>query len=251
MDNDPTKLTEEFEQLKQENKALQKEIFHMQRLASAGTMLSLVAHEFNNLLTPMVNYSKQALQKNSFAEKALQCTTTNGQRAADICRAMLDFTSESQNISDPIRFEELLNQTLLIMGKTPEKDSIDLIRDWSGDLVIKKNRLIIQQVLLNILLNAKAAVMKNNGPRRITISVSTASIDLVVKIADNGMGITDDIIDQIFQPFFTTKGKLDANKKGRGLGLAVCTEMLHSVGGKIAVESPKGKGASFTFQLPF
>ena len=239
---------EKVKKLESENASLRQKLAEMQRLATAGTMSSLVAHEFNNLLTPMLNYARQARNKPGLVDKALCCTETNGKRAASICKAILDFTSEQRDETTPVPVHEILEQTLLMMGRDPAKDSIEITTDLDPDMQITKNKLAFQQVLLNLILNARAALKDISGTRLIEISCRPNGNEAVVTVRDNGIGISADIADRIFLPFFTTRGS--SENKGRGLGLAVCKEMLHASGGSISVESREGDGAVFRFNIP-
>jgi signal transduction histidine kinase len=100
------------------------------------------------------------------------------------------------------------------------------------------------------LLNARAAVLEKSPPRKIEISARKCDDGVLIGVCDNGGGIPPEIRQQIFEPFFTTRADRDGDAKGHGLGLAVCREIMGSLGGWIALESEPGRGTTFTLHLP-
>ena len=107
----------------------------------------------------------------------------------------------------------------------------------------------LQQVLLNLVLNARSAVLENSGPRQITISAGRRSRCVAVCVRDNGVGIRPEDIERIFEPFFTTRHSPD-EAKGHGLGLTFCRDVVAAMDGSISVESTPGEGTAFTVRLP-
>jgi len=105
-------------------------------------------------------------------------------------------------------------------------------------------------VLLNLLLNARAAVLEKNAPRLIEVSAATAGSEVVIHVADNGVGIPREDLKRIFEPFFTTKPSPDGKPGGHGLGLAICRDIIQSIKGEITVDSTPGSGSTFTLLLP-
>jgi two-component system NtrC family sensor kinase len=111
----------------------------------------------------------------------------------------------------------------------------------------------LQQVLLNLLLNARAAVLAKSGTRRIDISARCTRGRLTLKVRDSGVGIPPENLPRIFKPFFTTKsddGDGSGSSGGHGLGLSICSDILKSLDGRIDVQSVPGHGATFTVDLP-
>ena len=108
-----------------------------------------------------------------------------------------------------------------------------------------------QQVLMNLLLNARAAVLQKPMPRSIRVTAECDNSWIVVRVADNGVGIPAEIIDKIFRPFFTTKSEGgNGEHRGHGLGLAFCREIMDLLSGEISVETEVGVGTSFTLRFP-
>lgn len=224
---------------------LRRQLRHAQRLASVGTMASMVVHEFNNILTPVVNYAQLAKKKPALTDKALKIAAANGQRATEICQAILGL-SQQQRTPARCNLNTLLDETLTAMARDPQRDYIELQRDIPEHLSIHLPRIELQQVLLNLLINARAAVLARPAPRQIRIHARPQGNGIVLSVADNGRGIDPDVLPHIFEPFFTTRSA----EGGNGLGLAICKDILNALGGNLSVESTPGQGATFTLRLP-
>ena len=128
------------------------------------------------------------------------------------------------------------------------RDSIDLDIDVPKGLALIAPRVELQQVLLNLILNARDALLARPAPRQMLISFQRLNGDVIVRVGDNSVGIPAENIDRIFEPFFTTHA--DDDSDGSGLGLAICHQIIHAIGGTISVESEPSKGATFTVTLP-
>jgi signal transduction histidine kinase len=116
--------------------------------------------------------------------------------------------------------------------------------------VLLTRRVELQQVLLNLMLNARAAVLAREGARRIEISARGFDDAVVIAVSDTGIGIKTEDLERVFQPFFTTKAGGNGGCEGNGLGLTVCREIVQEMGGQISVQSAPGAGATFTVYLP-
>jgi len=242
--------SERLEQLTAENAALRQQLLRSQRLAALGTMSAMVAHEFNNILTPIISYAQLAQRNPNMTAKALDRAYDGGQRATDICRAILGLAREDK--PQPVRLNvgQLITDTLLAIGRDPKRDNIEIIVRTPADLSVVTRRVELQQVLINLLLNARAAVLEKKPPRRIEITASGADDDVIVHVVDNGVGIPRENLKRSFEPFFTTKPNSDNKPGGHGLGLAVCQEIVRSLSGEISAQSTPGSGATFTLVLP-
>ena len=230
--------------------ALREELRRAQRLAAVGTMTAIVVHEFNNILTPIINYAQMAKSNPKMVAKAIEIASEGGTRATEICQALLGITDERDG-REPTEqgIAEMIAEILTAMARTPGKDGIDLSIDVPPDLTLVTRRPEFQQVLLNLLLNARAAVLEKPAPRFIRISAERNDSGTVVRVADNGVGIPQDIMDEIFRPFFTTRGG-NEDDRGHGLGLALCREVMDVLSGDISVDSEVGAGTTFTLQFP-
>jgi len=221
-----------------------------QRMASLGTMTAMIAHEFNNILTPIINYAQMAKSNPSLTGKAITRAADGGLRAAEICSAILGMTHNAPVELETVSLRVLLKEMIVAMGRDFSKDRIELVVDIPYDLQVTTRKVELQQVLLNLLINARTAVMQKRTTRRIEVHASEEGGIVTIGVSDTGMGITPGNLKQIFNPFFTTKDGQDDKGQGHGLGLALCREIVESLGGDISARSGRNKGATFTIHLP-
>ena len=245
-----TSHDDQLAQLQQEVKALRDQIRRSQRLATVGTMTAMVAHEFNNILTPIINYAQLAKVNPALSEKAIARAAEGGRRASIICNAILGITRDGPVQSEEVNLSELIQQTIAAMAREPQRDAIDLIVHAEQDLRVVTKRVELQHVLLNLLINARAAVLARPAPRRIEIAAACEDSDIVIRVSDNGVGIAPENLDKVFEPFFTTKTHTDEEDGGSGLGLAFCRQTVTTMDGTINVDSVEGQGATFTVTIP-
>ena len=197
-----TDVQDQLAKLQAQVAALQDQLKHAQRLATLGTMAAMVAHEFNNILTPIINYAQMARRNPSLATKAVDRAADGGERATTICRALLGMTREQGAEKETVRLADLVRQTLQAMARPPERDMIDLTIDVPDDLTIDTRRIELQQVLLNLLLNARTAVLKRGDPRSIHVWAGGGADGVQLHVRDNGQGIAPEHRRHIFQAFF-------------------------------------------------
>jgi signal transduction histidine kinase len=236
---------------------LQEQLTESQRLATIGTIAAVIAHEFNNLLTPIVSYSQFALSSaNSdkpdmdLIRKALAKSFASSEKAGKICNSMLGL-ARGESTFGQVPVQQLVEETLMVLARDPQKDGIALRVQVQPDLVVPGDPVQLQQVLLNLLINARQAMLGRGG----SLSVRATHIDdtneLKLQVIDTGPGIPEKLLPKIFQPFFTTKGTARKGEaKGTGLGLAICKEIVEHHRGRIEVESTVGKGTTFNIYLP-
>ena len=142
--------------------SLREQLRRAQRLAAVGTMTAMVAHEFNNILTPIINYARMARTNPKFTGKAIDRAADGGERATNICKAILGLTGQETQ-AGPVSVAELICETLAAMGREPAKDGIELVLAAPPDLTICTRRVELGQVLLNLVINARAAVLAKAG----------------------------------------------------------------------------------------
>ncbi len=249
---------EQLARLQSEVDALREQLRSAQRLATVGTMTAMVVHEFNNILTPIINYAQMARKNPALVEKALRRVSDGGMRATNICRALLGITRAGSVEPQTVHLAELVAKTLDAMARNPAKDAIELSLNIPANLKITTRTAELQQVLLNLLINARRAVLAVEGNRRIEISAHRNGGGTVIDVSDSGVGIPPENLQRIFEPFFSTSNsqptgrdcpKATLDSQGYGLGLAFCRETIASLGGEISVESTPGQGSTFTIRL--
>ena len=234
------------------NGQLQTQIGQMQSLANIGTVTAMIAHEMNNILTPLQNYAQLSLahpEDSELATKALTKTVRNANRATKILQAMLDIAAGKQHEKGEYKLKELVDDIFDCIGRDFTKDRITVKLEFEDDLSVFANGLCFQQVLMNLILNAREAMFQNGGT--LTISGERHPDAVWIEIADTGCGIDTEDLQNIFEPFFTTKTDTtdDANS-GTGLGLAFCRKVLDMHNGTISVTSQKGQHTTFKLILP-
>jgi signal transduction histidine kinase len=240
----------QVEQLQAEVAALKQQLRQTQRLAAVGTMAAMVAHEFNNILTPVINYAQLARRNPALTDKALDRAGEGGKRATEICRALLGLAGRQPDAPQQVDLVELTHQTLRAMARNPEKDRIELKVNLPESLTVTARKVELQQVILNLLLNARTAVLGRAGLRQIEISAVREDGQIRFAVRDTGVGIDPAELPKIFQPFYSTNPDSKADGSGHGLGLAVCSEIIRSLDGDILVQSQPGAGSCFTVVLP-
>lgn len=238
--------------------SLRDQLTDSQRLATIGTIAAVIAHEFNNLLTPIVSYAQFALSSATsdkpdmpLIQKALSKAFQSSTKAGKICTSMLAL-ARGESTFGPVSVQRLVDEALSVLARDPQKDGISLRVQLQPDLCVVGDAVQLEQVLLNLLINARHALLDKGGSGAITIKASAVEGDeLRIQIIDNGPGIPEKLHSKIFQPFFTTKGTAKRGEaKGTGLGLAICRDILAHHHGRIEVESVVGKGTTFTLSLP-
>jgi len=249
-------LTSRIAQMQAMLDDLREQLTESQRLATIGTIAAVIAHEFNNLLTPIVSYSQYALQSAESAKpdaelikKALSKAFQGSTKAGRICTSMLGLARGESSFGN-VEIQRLVEETLLVLARDPQKDGIALRVQVQPGLTVFGDHVQLEQVLLNLLINARQAMLGKGGS--ITIRAQrTESGELRIQVVDTGPGIPEKYQRKIFDPFFTTKGTTRKGEpKGTGLGLAICKEIVEHHKGRIEVQSEVGKGSTFTIYLP-
>jgi signal transduction histidine kinase len=169
--------------------ALEQRLRDADEMARLGTRMFMVVHEFNNILTPIINYAQQAMSKPKFVPKALAHAVNGGERAKVICERLLDMTHGDGTRTDE-NVLELVQGALTGMGRDVGKDSIELTLDIPADLRARTGRAELQQVLVNLLMNARQALLgRGGGVRRIEIAARREPSAVTLSVSDSGPGV--------------------------------------------------------------
>lgn len=231
--------------------ALRQQLLQAQRLSSVGELASSVAHEFNNILTTIINYAKMGVRGGTPAAQtqAFEKILRGGQRASAIVNSMLGFARNHSSHRETTDLVSLVEEVLLLTEKDLSKHRVQVDKRFHGRptaLVVPGQ---IEQILVNLVINARQA-MPAGGRLRVEVRENTAGDTVEIKIADTGCGIPPENLRQIFEPFFTTKQPDEYGRGGTGLGLSVCRQIIEQHHGRIRVESVVGKGSAFIVKLP-
>jgi|GEM_PF-649198 len=245
-----------------QKKQLERQFLHAQRLESLGTLASGIAHDLNNMLTPIL-MSAQLLQlklanADEPTQRLLKMQETNAKRGAELVKQMLSFARRSEGKRTALQVRHLIFEIKQIANQTFPK-SIEVSTDIEPDLwAVRADATQLHQVLMNLCVNARDAML-NGGT--LSISAENLFIDenytrmnldaqvgsyVVITVSDTGTGIPVKLLDKIFDPFFTTKEL----GKGTGLGLSTVNGIIKNHGGFINVYSEVGRGTQFKLYLP-
>jgi PAS domain S-box-containing protein len=226
---------------------------HNARLVSIGQLAAGVGHEINNplaIITGYLSIAQQLLEKNGHLDPKIgeifeKIKTANG-RIANIVKGLRSFARSDEVQKVAFDFHELVNETLFMISDIYKKEGVNVSYNGPQNPVyFSGNRGRIQQVLVNIISNAKDAT-EGKTERNINIKLEVISEEIKLIISDNGHGIPDHVREKIFDPFFTTK---EVNV-GTGIGLSLVNNIIKEHEGHIEVDSIEGKGARFIIVLP-
>jgi PAS domain S-box-containing protein len=234
----------------------QQELTHIMRLNTLGEMASGIAHEINQPLSAIANYIRGcelrmkdgACNIEEIAE-VMQLVGTQVRRAGDIVRHAKDFTRKDQNSErHPYDINAIIHETLHLLETTDQLHETRLVTELDTNLAdVHVNKIQIEQVLINMIQNALDAMAEAGTRQTGTLRIRTQmeGKDAVkVLVVDEGTGLTEDIANNIFRPFYTSK------KNGMGMGLAISRSIIEAHGGKLEASNNRTRGATFSFTLP-
>jgi signal transduction histidine kinase len=249
---DTTSTTTSADGAAEQIAALQQQLARTQRLAAIGELTSTTTHEFNNVLMTILNYARMGMRHKDEAtrDKALEKIFAAAQRASKITSTILAVARNRSGNLESTNLKQIVADTLVLLERelTKYRIAIETHLGEVPDVLAMGNQ--IQQVLLNLLINARQA-MPNGGRLilRLQHDAAVNTVDLVIR--DTGSGIPADKLPRIFEPFYTTKtGPDETGMGGTGLGLASCRQIIEAHQGRIRVESTVGVGTQFTIKLP-
>jgi signal transduction histidine kinase len=238
-------------ELEQRIQELQQQLLQAQKLSTIGSLASSMTHEFNNILTTIINYAKLGLRHKDSPtrEKALDKILAAGQRASRITTGLLSYARRGTDRREPTDLIGLVREVLVLTEKDLQMHRVRLQTAFDGQPVIADvNASQIQQVLLNLVVNARQAM---EGGGQLTVAVRAAEgATGEISVRDTGHGIPPETLRKIFDPYFTTKTADTQGQGGTGLGLSLAREVIEAHQGRIRVESTVGQGTTFLLKLP-
>lgn len=243
--------SENLRELEQQIADLKRQLLETQKLSSVGALASSITHEFNNILMTVINYAKMGLrhQDPKTRERAFEKILAAGQRASKITTGMLSYARRQADRREAVNLKALVEDVLVLVEKDLQVHRINWTLEAQSEPWVQVNANQIQQVILNLIINARQA-MNSGGTLIISLGVDAAAQMGEVRVADSGVGIAPDKLRKIFEPFYSTKDRDEQGQGGTGLGLSLCREVMESHKGRIRVESTLGKGTTFTLKLP-
>ncbi|RJQ46085.1 MAG: PAS domain-containing protein [Nitrospiraceae bacterium] len=232
-----------------ETRRLKDQIYHMDKLSSLGTLTSGVAHEINNPLTGIIGYTEMLLMNHSGenTEKYLRNIYDSAIRCKRIVENMLTFSRQKQPHKYPDNINDIIDKTLELHEYWLKSTNIEILRNYGKVPYTAVDRQQMQQVVLNLLINAEHAISETGRRGRIEFKTDydKDANNIIITVSDNGAGIPPEILPKIFDPFFTTKPV----NVGTGLGLSIAHGIIAEQGGTIEVKSETGVGTLFTITL--
>jgi PAS domain S-box-containing protein len=233
------------------------QLMQAEKLSGIGVLAAGVAHEINNPLSSVAGYAEALLrrfreettlredQRLDDFQKYLQVIVRESYRCKGIIDCLLSFSRKSDGSVSNVKINDILQEVLELVRFKSNYDAIEIRTDLQEDLPdVSGDPTGLRQVCMNLLINAHQAI-KGAG----VVEITTHTVDnetVVFQIGDSGCGISKESIDQIWEPFFTTKSV----GQGLGLGLAVSYNIIKRLGGEISVESQPGAGSKFTVRIP-
>ena len=231
---------------------LRQQLIEAQKLTALGELVGTTTHEFNNVLMTILNYAKMGMRHRDDAtrDKALEKILAAAERAARITNSVLGMARNRSNSMEPTNLQQLIEDSLVLLERELSKYRISIETDFPAVPTVRANGNQIQQVLLNLLINARQA-MPDGGLLTLRLQHQPQDQMVAMIIRDAGIGIAQEKLQRIFDPFFSTKSGPDASGKGgTGLGLSSCRDIIEGHQGRIRVASTVGQGTQFTILLP-
>ena len=240
----------ERKQAEKEKQELEAKAQVASRLAAVGEMAAGIAHEINNPLTGVIGFSQLLLEKQNIPEDIkddIRIIADGSQRVADIVKRLLTFARQTKPIKILANLNELIENTLKLRDYVLKTANIEVITRFDPELPLSfVDPGQLQQVFLNLIVNAEQEMKKAHGKGTLTITTEKKGNNIRLTFIDDGPGINTENLGRLFEPFFTTK----AIGEGTGLGLSLSRSIVLEHNGTLNVESVSGHGATFIIELP-
>ncbi|PIE59493.1 MAG: hybrid sensor histidine kinase/response regulator [Desulfobulbus propionicus] len=254
-------ITEQV-QLQKEKKQMEKQLHQAQKLEAIGSLAGGIAHDFNNILSPIMGRAELMLQdapQGSTVHEHCVRIIEGSKRARSLIKQILAFSNEMDQVIEAVSLEKILEEVIQLVRPTLPA-SIEIKRESrAGHYVTMADATQLHQIIMNLATNAFHAMEdQGRGQLRFILDEKTLGIDdcfnetiipgryVTLIVEDTGHGMKQEVMDKIFNPYFSTKPA----GKGSGLGLSVAHGILHNYGGGITVDSEPGRGTKFTLYLP-
>ena len=230
------------------------ELARVARVTTLGELTAAIAHEVNQPLTGLISSGNACLRwlagdppNLEAARRSVQRMIDDGNRAADVIRRIRDMVRKSPPRKDAFNINDTIMEVLALIRTELSRNDISPRAELANDLpVVWGDRIQLQQVILNLVMNAIEAMSEVSPTQRklLIASVKDGSNGVLVRIEDSGIGLDGESLDRLFEAFFTTKAR------GMGMGLAVSQTILQAHGGRLWATPNASHGATFQFTLP-
>ena len=233
----------------EEKRLLQEKAEISSRLASVGEMAAGIAHEINNPLTGVIGFSDMLMERKlpQDMREQVEIIADGSRRVADIVKRLLTFARQHKPVRAMVNINDLIANTLNMRSYVLKTNNINVITEYDATLpLITIDPGQIQQVFLNLIVNAEYSMKKTDKPGELKITTKIINDKITVSFRDNGLGISEENMKRLFQPFFTTKPV----GEGTGLGLSLSRSIIAEHSGTLSVESKINEGATFFIELP-
>jgi PAS domain S-box-containing protein len=232
-----------------QQKRIEEQLILADRLASIGELSSGIAHELNNPLTSVIGFSQLLMEGDvpDNIKEDLAIVYSEAQRAAAIVKNLLTFARKHTPVKQLSQINTVIEDVLRLRTYEQKVDNIEVEKYLANNLPeIMIDPFQMQQVFLNIIVNAEFAMLEAHNKGKMVITTERSENIIRLTFTDDGSGITQENLKHMFNPFFTTKEV----GKGTGLGLSICHGIVNEHGGQIYARSGKGQGATFIIELP-
>ena len=227
------------------------ELAHVTRVATLGEMTASIAHEINQPLGALVNNAGACLgwldaENLEEARNSVALVMDDAQRASEIITRIRALVKKAPPQKDWLDINQIIREVIALAQSEVQRNHIALETQLSDDMpLVFADRIQLQQVMLNLMMNAIEAMTQVTGPRELLISSGAdGPKGVVVVVRDSGAGLDSKSLERLFEPFYTTK------PQGMGMGLAICRSIIEAHGGRLWATSNRDRGASFHFSLP-
>jgi C4-dicarboxylate-specific signal transduction histidine kinase len=226
------------------------ELAHVSRLASMGEMATEIAHEINQPLAAIAMYSAAGLRtlKGEYdrgkMETWLDAINTQAKRASEIVKRVRRFVQKGEPQLGPVDLNLIARETAALVDHDARSQDVEIVLELAEGLpAVQGERVLLEQVVFNLVRNAMDAVLAGSGERRVTLRTSSDAQLVYVEVSDSGPGVDPALGEHIFDSFVTNK------QGGLGMGLAISRSIVEAHGGTLRYANNPGGGATFTFSL--
>lgn len=252
LENTTASLGSNLAKLQTQMETLRAQVRQAQQLAGLGTAAATIAHEVNNLLTPVLSYAKIALDTDDLAltRKALDVTIKNIQTLVHMSERVLGIAAARVHTNESVSIQSTAQEASEALCRELSKDGIrfNIVADERS--IAQVDPLQLRQVFFNLFLNARQA-MKGSRSGKLTVEARRLDDQVHISVKDNGPGIDPALLARMFEPLQTTKtDPTGSSKRCSGLGLALCRDLIEENEGTLTVESVVGEGTTFHIRLP-